>query len=77
MEEQWSTTQEEEAQYRQRLFRNAKKGDRKATQELQQTYGVRIWAEQERAGLLYENPNYKPPKAALQKLRKAAKSVTM
>jgi hypothetical protein len=57
---------EEEAQFRQSLLEKASKGDEKAQQELQETYGVRLWSEQERAKLLYENP-----KAGKQKTRKS------
>jgi hypothetical protein len=60
MGEQWSTTQEEEELYRKQLFRKAKRGDAKARRELHETYAVRIWSEQERAGLVYENPKFKP-----------------
>ncbi len=63
MGEQWSTTQEEEDLYRKQLFRKAKRGDVKAKRELQETYAVRIWSEQERAGLVYENPIFKPARA--------------
>jgi len=55
---QWSLSQEEEDMHRQRLFRNARKGDEKAKQELQEVYGVRLWAEHERAELVYENLRY-------------------
>lgn len=52
----WSLSQEEEDQHRQLLFRKARKGDEKAMQELQKTYGVRLWSEKERAKLVYDNP---------------------
>lgn len=55
---QWSLSQEEEDMQRQSLFRKARKGDEKAKQELQEVYGVRLWSEQERAELVYENPRY-------------------
>ncbi|GKS65593.1 hypothetical protein YTPLAS72_28970 [Nitrospira sp.] len=55
---QWSLSQEEEDMHRQSLFRKARKGDEKAKQELQEVYGVRLWAEHERAALIYENPRY-------------------
>ncbi|MBX3335304.1 MAG: hypothetical protein KF876_14355 [Nitrospira sp.] len=55
---QWSLSQEEEDMHRQSLFRKARKGDEKAMQELQEVYGVRLWAEHERAELVYENPRY-------------------
>ncbi len=55
---QWSLSQEEEDLNRQRLFRKARKGDEKAKQELQELYGVRLWAAHERAALAYENPRY-------------------
>lgn len=55
---QWSLSQEEEEAHRQRLFRKARNGDEKATLELQEVYGVRLWAEQERAALVYDNPRY-------------------
>jgi hypothetical protein len=55
---QWSLSQEEEDLHRQRLFRKARKGDEKATLELQEVYGVRLWSEQERAELVYENPRH-------------------
>ena len=58
MGEQWSLSQEEEDMHRQSLFRKARKGDEKAKQELQELYGVRLWAEHERAELVYENPRY-------------------
>ena len=58
MGEQWSLSQEEEDMHRQSLFRKARKGDEKAKQELQDVYGVRLWAEHERAQLVYENPRY-------------------
>ena len=54
----WSLSQEEEDMHRQSLFRKARKGDAKAAQELQEVYGVRLWAEHERAKLVYENPRY-------------------
>jgi hypothetical protein len=57
--EHWSITQEEEELYRRRLFARASKGDTKAKQELQQTYGVRLWSAQERSELVYDNPKYK------------------
>lgn len=53
---QWSLSQEEEDLHRQSLFRKARKGDEKAKLELQEVYGVRLWSEQERATLTYENP---------------------
>lgn len=40
MGEQWSESQEEEDLYRRRLFRKARKGDVKATAELETLYGV-------------------------------------
>ena len=58
MKEQWSTSQEEEDLYRRRLFAKASKGDAKATKELQETYGVRLWSAQERSNLAYENPHF-------------------
>ena len=54
---QWSLSQEEDL-HRQSLFRKARKGDEKAEQELQELYGVRLWSEQERAELVYDNPRY-------------------
>lgn len=59
MGNQWSLNQEEEDIYRRRLFARANKGDVRAQQELQQTYGVRLWSAQERGRLVYENPKYK------------------
>ncbi len=59
MGEQWSLSQEEEESYRLRLFRRAKKGDVKAKDELERTYGVRLWSEHERSQLVYENPHFK------------------
>ncbi|MFZ1805383.1 MAG: hypothetical protein WAU05_15745, partial [Nitrospira sp.] len=56
MAAQWSLSQEEEDLHRQTLFRKARKGDAKATLELQEVYGVRLWSEHERAELVYENP---------------------
>jgi hypothetical protein len=56
MGEKWSLSQEEEDLHRQNLFRKARKGDEKAKQELQEVYGVRLWSEQERAKLIYDNP---------------------
>ena len=56
MGENWSLSQEEEDLHRQGLFRKARKGDEKAKQELQETYGVRLWSEQERAKLVYDTP---------------------
>jgi hypothetical protein len=58
MREQWSTSQEEEDLYRRRLFARASKGEVKATKELQETYGVRLWSAQERSQLEYENPQF-------------------
>jgi hypothetical protein len=55
---QWSLSQEEEDLHRQGLFRKARKGDEKAKLELQEVYGVRLWSEQERAALIYENPRF-------------------
>jgi hypothetical protein len=55
MGEHWSLSQEEEDMTRRQLFRKARKGDAKAKQELATTYGVRLWSEQERAKLVYEN----------------------
>jgi hypothetical protein len=66
MGEKWSLSQEEEDLHRQNLFRKARKGDEKAKQELQEVYGVRLWSEQERAKLVYENP-----KGGKQKARKS------
>ena len=60
MGEHWSTSQEEEDLNRRRLFARANKGDVKAQQELQATYGVRLWSAQERAKLVYENTKSKP-----------------
>lgn len=59
MEQQWSVTQEDEENYRRGLFTRASKGDVKANEELQQTYGVRLWSERERSQLVYENPTFK------------------
>lgn len=56
MGDTWSLNQEEEDLHRQSLFRKARKGDEKAMQELQKTYGVRLWSEKERAKLVYDNP---------------------
>lgn len=58
MGEKWSLSQEEEDLHRQGLFRKARKGDEKAKIELQEVYGVRLWSEQERAALTYENPRF-------------------
>jgi hypothetical protein len=58
MAAQWSLSQEEEDLHRQTLFRKARKGDEKAKQELQEVYGVRLWSEQERATLVYDNPRH-------------------
>lgn len=58
MPAQWSLSQEEEDLHRQLLFRKARKGDEKATLELQEVYGVRLWTEQERAVLIYDNPQH-------------------
>ncbi len=58
MAAQWSLSQEEEDLHRQTLFRKARKGDAKATAELQEVYGVRLWSEHERSELVYENPRY-------------------
>ena len=66
MGEKWSLSQEEEDLHRQGLFRKARKGDEKAKQELQEVYGVRLWSEQERAKLVYDNP-----KRGKQKARKS------
>ena len=63
MGENWSLSQEEEDLHRQNLFRKARKGDEKAKQELQETYGVRLWSEQERAKLVYDNPRHKAKRA--------------
>ena len=59
MGENWSISQEEEDLYRRRLFARANKGDVKAQQELQATYGVRLWSAQERSQLVYENARFK------------------
>ena len=56
MPAQWSLSQEEEDLHRQLLFRKARKGDEKATLELQEVYGVRLWSEKERAKLVYDTP---------------------
>ena len=58
MGDQWSLSQEEEDMNRLKLFRKARKGDAKARQELETTYGVRLWSEHERAQLVYENPRH-------------------
>jgi len=71
MEHQWSVTQEDEESYRRGLFTQARKGDVKAKEELQQTYGVRLWSECERSQLVYENPTFKS-KARHSKKEKAA-----
>ena len=63
MGEKWSLSQEEEDLHRQDLFRKARKGDEKAEQELQETYGVRLWSEKERAALVYETPKRGKQKA--------------
>ena len=55
MAEHWSLSQEEEDTRRRQLFHMARKGDAKAKQDLVNTYGVRLWSEQERAQLVYEN----------------------
>jgi len=52
-------SQEEEDLNRRQLFRKARKGDAKAQKELEATYGVRLWSEQERAKLVYENQTSK------------------
>lgn len=56
MGDTWSLNQEEEELHRQTLFRKARKGDAQAAQELQNTYGVRLWSEKERAKLVYDTP---------------------
>lgn len=73
MGDQWSTTQEEEEIYRRQLFRKASRGDAKAKQELQQTYGVRLWSEHERSQLVYENPKFKGKAANPKKARRTEK----
>ena len=50
----WPLGGEEEALHRQSLFRKARKGDKKAKNELQEVYGVRLFSEQERAKLAYD-----------------------
>ncbi len=60
---QWSLSQEEEDLHRQLLFRKARKGDAKATLELQEVYGVRLWSEKERAALVYDTPKRGKQKA--------------
>lgn len=72
MGDQWSTTQEEEEIYRQRLFARASKGDSKAKEELKQTYGVRLWSERERSQLVYENPRFKSKERHSKKSGKGA-----
>lgn len=71
MEHQWAVTQEDEESYRRGLFTRARTGDVDAKEELQQTYGARLWAECERAQLAYENPTFKS-KARCHKREKAA-----
>ncbi|MBX3325404.1 MAG: hypothetical protein KF682_05850 [Nitrospira sp.] len=66
MGDTWSLNQEEEDLHRQALFRKARKGDKHAAQELQKTYGVRLWSEKERAKLVYDTP-----KRGKRKARKA------
>ena len=56
MAQRWSLSQEEEDLHRQGLFRKARNGDEKATLELQEVYGVRLWSEKERAKLVYDTP---------------------
>ncbi|MDH4087163.1 MAG: hypothetical protein OEV27_06145 [Nitrospira sp.] len=63
MAAQWSLSQEEEDLHRQTLFRKARKGDAKATAELQEVYGVRLWSEKERATLVYDTPKRGKQKA--------------
>ena len=63
MPAQWSLSQEEEDLHRQLLFRKARKGDEKATLELQEVYGVRLWSEKERAKLVYDTPKRGKQKA--------------
>ena len=70
MGENWSLNQEEEDLHRQRLFQKARKGDERAKQELQETYGVRLWSEQERAKLVYNTPR-QTAKRGKQKARKS------
>jgi len=70
MGEKWSLSQEEEDLHRQGLFRKARMGDKKATQELQDVYGVRIWSEKDRAKLVYDNPRH-AAKGSKQKARKS------
>jgi hypothetical protein len=70
MAENSSLSQEEENLYRQCLFRKARKGDKKAKQELQEVYGVRLWSEQERTKLVYDNPRH-AAKHGKQKSRKS------
>jgi hypothetical protein len=43
MGETWSMNQEEDL-HRQNLFRKTRNGDEKATQEIQEVYGVRLWS---------------------------------
>jgi len=75
MGEKWSQTQEEEDAYRRSLLKKAGKGDPKATQELSQTYAVRVWSESERQQLVYLNPKYKEPKAGGNAVRKVVRAV--
>jgi hypothetical protein len=63
MAQRWSLSQEEEDLHRQGLFRKARKGDEKATLELLEVYGVRLWSEQERAKLVYDTPKRGKQKA--------------
>ena len=55
----WPLGGEEEALVRGSLFRKARKSDKKAKRELQDTYGVRLFSEQERATLVYSTPQRK------------------
>ena len=66
----WPLGGEEEALVRGSLFRKARKGDKKAKQELAETYGVRLFSEHERAKLVYSTPQPKKPRRGKRKAQK-------
>lgn len=62
-------SKEEEDLRREELFREARKVDEQAKQELLKVYGVRLWSEKERAKLVYDTPKRGNKKSAKPRTR--------
>ena len=70
--ERWQT-QDEEDEHRRLLLARASKGDRKAQEDLLNTYGARIYSEKEKSRLVYENVKTPRPSTGKPRKRKTGK----